>query len=49
MAGSLEQLHERIGLEVETSKNCPTAISVKIAALGALETLLTVVWLLHVV
>uniref|UniRef100_A0A6N2M1J1 Pre-rRNA-processing protein RIX1 N-terminal domain-containing protein n=1 Tax=Salix viminalis TaxID=40686 RepID=A0A6N2M1J1_SALVM len=42
VAGSLEQLHERIGLEVETSKNCPTTISVKIAALGALETLLTV-------
>lgn len=40
--GSLEQLHDRIGLEVETSKNRPTAISVKIAALGALETLLTV-------
>ncbi|KAJ6983613.1 proline-, glutamic acid- and leucine-rich protein 1 [Populus alba x Populus x berolinensis] len=40
--GSLEQLHDRIGLEVEASKNRPTAISVKIAALGALETLLTV-------
>lgn len=40
--GSLEQLHDRIGLEVEASKNRPTVISVKIAALGALETLLTV-------
>ncbi|CAK7325241.1 unnamed protein product [Dovyalis caffra] len=39
--GSREQLHDRTGLEVETS-NSPTVISVKIAALGALETLLTV-------
>lgn len=46
--GSLEQQHDRIGLEADASKNCPTTlISLKIAALEALEALLTVVCLLN--